>query len=544
MIEFPVPTLSGPDELTSLAAWHTRRRRVWAKIISLMVTLTFVFPYVTWAFESSSYALGQLPVVTYRSKPVTIPEQYGVIRSSHQGGQKLIVHIQDLHCNYEVQMNISNIIDHLADEHQVRVLAVEGANTPINTTKLGTFPVQDVKERVGQLLIRQGQIGGPEYYSATGKHKVALEGIENRASYRQSLALVHGFLNAESQGHCYSLREILDDLKAELYSPELLRFDEQRRDFREGEVTLAEYAALLVKRARRSKLDLKPYPNTTAYLQGEHSVFPISVDVDALYRELDQLDARLRDGLYTQDAQRQLDDIYRRVDVVEKLINISATPEEVAEFFAHRRAYAVRTAVEFIRANDPEGEFEVEPDLYQLDRYLDRVAEFYRMADQRSHEFVDNTVKSLDRHQESIAVLVSGGYHTQGVLQVLKDRGYSYVSVMPRILHQNVVNPYFALLQGRQMPLEKLLAKNQNLLAVPLKSAPVAAENVGTVLNEENAARYLAETDPETLARVTTHLSLVQFLLNSRLMESLAGRTAAAALLNAYADVKAGYRAK
>ena len=61
---------------------------------------------------------------------IKIPEQYGVIIESHRGSNnKLIVHIQDAHANYEGQMNLANIIEALVKDYDLNLILVEGGST-------------------------------------------------------------------------------------------------------------------------------------------------------------------------------------------------------------------------------------------------------------------------------------------------------------------------------------------------------------------------------------------------------------------------------
>jgi hypothetical protein len=498
----------------SMSAWRSTRRKQWTKIISLLMAATFQLPFVTWAFDAENYNLSGQPSVLYHSQKLTIPNQYGVIRSSKQAGNQVVVHIQDLHCNYEVQTNIAKIIDSLASQYNLKLVTIEGASAVVNTSKLGSFPVAEVKENVGRTLVKQGQMGGPEFYAATGRSKIWLEGLERRDLYEQNLKTVQSFLNSESQGYCYDLHEALDELKAKVYNPRLKDFDEQRNAFREGKMPMEKYGALLMQYGKKNQIATSGYTNLKMYLEKDKSPFPIAVDTDALYAEMANLDDQIRGRMYTNRTQAELDQLYHRVDVIEKLINVSATPAELAEFKAGRAGYSVKTFVDFIKSQNPASALG-EEDIYGLDRYLKSVETFYQVVEERSNIFVDNVLERMKKHQTDIAVMVSGGYHTEGVMQALAARGVSFVSVTPRILHQDIVNPYFQLLQNRRSPLEKLLARNQNLIALPVGSAEVKDEAQDLVVYEKNLAQVAENTSPEALNRVTLQMNVEQLDLNS-----------------------------
>ena len=448
-----------------LSEWHKPRRRVWAKIISLLVTVTFVLPYLTWAFDNNNYPQPSHEVL-FNQKPIKISKKLGTVTQSFSGQDRVVVCVQDLHCNYEVQNNIAGMIDGLAEEHGLRLVAVEGASMPINVTKLSTFPLEVVKKDTAHYLMKQGKITGAELYAATGKHKIRLEGIETQALYDDNRKNVMSFLNNESQGYIFDLRETLNELKGNIYTKALAQIDEKKLAFREGDISVLKYSVYMFDYGVRQKLDMKRYANLARYVSRRQNIFPENVDSDDLFNELDQLDRHLRRGLYTTPDQQVMDIILHRLDIIEKLVNISAAPKDLAEFRENPEGFKVGSFLKFIRRHDNEGLFMLDAEVYKLDSYLEEVRAFYRVADERSLAFVENIIAGMDKHQTRIAMLVTGGYHSEEVLGELKRRGVSYVSVKPCLRHQDIVNPYFALLKNRRTPLEKLLAQNQNILSL------------------------------------------------------------------------------
>ena len=60
---------------------------------------------------------------------ITIPEGAGKIEEVYQGNptEPFIIHIQNVHANYEAQKNIKLILGHLVKKHSVQLIQVEGA---------------------------------------------------------------------------------------------------------------------------------------------------------------------------------------------------------------------------------------------------------------------------------------------------------------------------------------------------------------------------------------------------------------------------------
>ncbi len=454
-----------PKKLSSMSEWHKPQRRVWAKIISIVVSVTFMFPYLTWAFEATSFPQ-PANLVMFNQQPIRIAHKLGTITQSFQGSDRLVVHVQDLHCNYEVQNNIAKMIDVLAGEHGLELVGIEGASLPVNATIISTFPVEEVKKETAHYLVKQGKLTGAEMYAAIGQHRIRLEGIESPDLYAHNRTTVMKFLNNESQGYIFDLRETLDELKRGIYNPALTALDKKKQAFREGDLSLLKYSVYLYGFARQGREELSLYPNLRAYVSKRKAMFSDLVDSDGLFTELDLLDRRLRAGMYTSAEQEKLDMLSHRLDIMEKLVNISASPQDLAEYRVAPEGFQVRKFLDFIARHDDLEEFILDAEVYKLDAYLGEVRNFYQVADERSRAFVENIMARMQKHQTKVSMLVTGGYHTDMVLGELKQKGVSYICIKPRLSRQDIVNPYFELLRERRTPLEKLLAQNQNILSL------------------------------------------------------------------------------
>ncbi len=145
-----------PEQWVRLSNWLKPSRRLLTRVIALLVTVTFVWPYLTWAFEAEAYSALKKAVV-FQGKVVEIPERFGSVEKTFLGSDQLLIHVQDLHCNYEVQTNIANIIDHLAREHQLSLVGIEGASQPVNVTHLSTYPNARVKQETGKYFMQQAK---------------------------------------------------------------------------------------------------------------------------------------------------------------------------------------------------------------------------------------------------------------------------------------------------------------------------------------------------------------------------------------------------
>lgn len=499
------------------------------RIISLTVALFFLTPYLTWAFETVAYppAAGEIRL---NHQTLHIPPSIGTITASHRGGESLVVFVQDLHCNNEVQHNLARLIDGLARRHGLPLVGVEGASQAINVTKLSTFPKDSVKRWAADYLVKQGKLTGPEWYAALGGRKIALEGVETASLYQEELSAAASLLTDESLGCIYDFRALLDELKDGIYTPELLLLDRRRRAYLNGETPLLKYAAFLSRAAAKTGEPMDRYPALAAFLKASEDARNAIPDGETPAAELARLDQALRRPLLVKPEQLEMDALYRRLETIEKLISISATPEDLAEFRAKPEAYRAKPFLDFIARHKPAANLLPEDEIRALDRYLEQARIFYRIADARSASFVDNLSGKMAARGARLSLLVAGGYHTPEVLKALRKRNLSYVCIKPRITRQDAINPYFSLLRNRRTPLEKLIARNQSFLALP---SPFDLGNPDRIINE---AALPADS------RLVFHL--IQLVLTAGDLAEEAGKTdSPAELARAFSELVAAYPA-
>jgi mannose-1-phosphate guanylyltransferase len=469
-----------PAAFFSLRFWQRPQRRLALKTISLLITATFVFPYLAWAFEGTSYP-AQTAAVIFNHQAVKIPSDLGTVQAAFQGKNQLVIHIQDLHCNFEVQNHIAGLVQQLSREQGLKLVAIEGASKSVNVAQLRNLPKPSVQKNVGQYLLKQGKLSGAEWSAALAQSPLLLEGVEKAELYTASRKVVGEFLNDESQGYVYDLREMIKDIRAGIYNPALLALDNQKQASRDGETPLLKYAVYLWGAAKKQGVTLAGYPNVGMYVE-KSTGQAVEVNSDALAEEMEALDKAVRETLYTRGVEREFDQLKHRLDTVERLLNISAKPAELQEYRQDPKAFRTARFLDFVKQHNNGSDLNVDADIFGLDKYLEKVGQFYDLADARSAVFVENTLARMNEYHTGLAVLVTGGFHTQGILQGLKSRNVSYISVQPKITHEDLVNPYYSLLRNRRTPLEKLLAENQNILALEPESPQTSPADRGREL--------------------------------------------------------------
>jgi hypothetical protein len=458
--------------------WMNRRApfwRAWVKSITLLVSASFVFPYMAFAFEAATYPVssGKLsPAIAFTAngKQVEVANDLGrVVSSFHGKSGKTVIYIHDLHCNYEVQSNIAALLNNLEQKNGLVLVGVEGESKAVNVARLATFPQASVKNNVGQYFLKRGRITGAEYLAATGKQPLQLEGIEDQALYDQNKNTLLKFLSEEAQGYCEDLKNIVEKLKVPLYSTDLAKLDHFREQFEGETISLETYCQFLLDQSRKQGVALANFPHLNLFAQEHRLPTATDSDFDKLVGDAEELDRAVRERLYSSPDQRQLDHYAGLLKIMADMLSISATAKELDYYRAHKAEFSVTALVGFLDNLCYRNAMSSNLDtgVVKLDEYLKLAGQFYEVADKRSDAFVQNLLKQMDRHQQKLAVLITGGFHNPLVEAAFQKRGISFLTVKPRITHTYDENPYFSLLRNRRAPVEELLAQNQNIFAPP-----------------------------------------------------------------------------
>ncbi|MBU1863192.1 MAG: DUF4071 domain-containing protein [Candidatus Omnitrophica bacterium] len=95
-----------------------------------------------------------------------------------------------------------------------------------------------------------------------------------------------------------------------------------------------------------------------------------------------------------------------------------------------------------------------------VNHILTLVDEFYSLADKRDEAMLDNLIRRMDETGQNVGVLVAGGYHSEGVTQLIKDRNMSYATITPQIDSMREDVAYMDRMMGKIVPVDSLLTSH------------------------------------------------------------------------------------
>lgn len=221
--------------------------------------------------------------------------------------------------------------------------------------------------------------------------------------------------------------------------------------------------------------------------------------------ELEQLKQAVMTKLSQKKEERDFIELYRDYLLFRKVLHLEVTREEYAEteaapekfifgnlskrlFSLVKRDRELEAAGKEVRKNEP-----------LLQDYYKRASAFYRGAGTRDLEILENALSFYQSrlreeiHPEEtksaapgILVIVTGGFHSEGMTSFLKDRGIPHLVFVPRISKIEEDGLYFKVMRRDQADLSSYFDKNplnkqESLLFKGLieKAAPELTQRYG-----------------------------------------------------------------
>ena len=475
---------------------------------------------------------------------LSIPDSYGTIKEEYNNDYSdlQIIHIQDLHCNYDAQMSIYNIVNKLVNEHNFKLVTVEGSVGRLETAPFSNYQNEEIKEKVARHFIKRGRIAGTGYAHIMNKSSFAFWGTDDPTLYKQNVEAFKGSLapKSENNAFCDNISSILDKFKQKAYSKRLLQFDKQIQAYKKEQLPFGEFATYLngliaeykIEKAaynnfnkltevlnlekdidftsvdtqrsecvdslgkrlkdenlsrlldmslhfktqdigvvefysylkevvdKNKRVDFKDYPELDKYIR--YILSYNSIEHMELFQEISQIQDASKEKLFIREIEREIDTLSKNIETLRGLVSLKLTTKTLDYYRKDRGAFLVSNFINFINENAPKYRirYRIHPAFRKIDAQLPDLEKFYSLALERDKVLVDNTIDRMNKINIKKAILVAGGFHTDGIKEALKKKGVSYVVITPRVNELDEENnPYLSVIMEEMTPFEEFLYK-------------------------------------------------------------------------------------
>jgi CheY-like chemotaxis protein len=469
-----------------------------------------------------------------------LPQNLGSVRaiSGAPHATRTVIHIQDVHHNDEAQQNIAKTLQSLIDSKTVDLVALEGAFAPLDFTWIRSYPNTLAVKASADWLLKDYRISGPIHTAYTSKSALPpFVGIDDKTHYAANVAAYRAAaaLMAPAKRKLEKVRDEIQQAKQSTFNEELKKFDARVESYRRGAMAWGDYVRMLSATAEAghdadfspkfeallAALDLEKTLNFTqveaertqlitqlvsklskeetdkllnlsaAYRLGAigHSDFYAqlktlcaekglnlartpamdsyiryvllsdSLDIDAIFNEISAIEKKIFARLAKSAVEKQLLAQSHALSLAAKLIDFSLTKQEWRDYASSN----VASTLAELAALDT-APFE----------------KFYFEAEARDVAMSANLDQAMSALHARVAVVVTGGFHTEGMLRQLQPKGVTVVSFAPKItkIEDENGSAYLSVFTQEKTPLDQLFAGSKLFLADAHTLAPTNVETL------------------------------------------------------------------
>lgn len=216
--------------------------------------------------------------------------------------------------------------------------------------------------------------------------------------------------------------------------------------FRTGDISQGEYYTYLKDTAQTAKVDLTPHKNLSIYTQ--YITTYEKIDTTLLFKELDSLVNKIKESLIKTPDQKQLSKIDKGLSILSDFANTKLVPDEYNYYVQNKADFNLKGWLGFMKTNSAKFGLTnpVPDDISLIETNMPVLERFYAVSFDRDNAFIANIKTNMVKLSKDKAIFVAGGFHTPNMKKLLKENGFSYAIIAPRV---DIIKDYSAIYKER-----------------------------------------------------------------------------------------------
>ncbi|MFH1092583.1 MAG: hypothetical protein V1739_00350, partial [Candidatus Omnitrophota bacterium] len=187
-----------------------------------------------------------------------------------------------------------------------------------------------------------------------------------------------------------------------------------------------------------------------------------------LFNEIDNLVEIIKNSLYTSYTQKSLDHNLKVIRLSRNLFATKLLTRELGIIKKYSTDFNAVKMKTFIAQQAKRLKLDLalpsDEELKEMEKTLPDVEDFYHYASERNNILAANTINAMESEGENISILITGGFHTEGITEYFEEKRISYVVIVPKIEEIDEDDTrYINALQGRKTPFEKMIENEEDI---------------------------------------------------------------------------------
>ncbi len=241
----------------------------------------------------------------------------------------------------------------------------------------------------------------------------------------------------------------LGHLKGVLAGDELKELNKKDLECKINRVSQSDYYSFLLQTAGNKNLSLDDYPNFTHYV--DYTVLLGKLHLGELLKECKRLEYAVSEKMLVSENQKNCLEFSRAIDILNKFHTLDLSPDDIAFMKSHADMFVGEKIYSFL--NKESKTYKIKglyiEDAGLFDKCVEGLTQFYFCAQQRDEVLVEKVLARMKENNSNVAVLIAGGFHTEGIKRSLRERNIGYNVVVPQVNSIPENNSYLELLTGQ-----------------------------------------------------------------------------------------------
>ena len=243
---------------------------------------------------------------------------------------------------------------------------------------------------------------------------------------------------------------LLDHLTARLDRDLLEELVLKSLAFKLEKISRSQFYTYLLILAKAEKVDRAYYANIEKF--SEYVSLYESIDIGQLMDEIDAYEERIREKLFRNADEERLTRLIKDTEILRNLYEVKLTSGQLKYLMSNVDNIKTSVFLDFIKSRYRKYGLVIPGDLSGSTVIFDRLPkaiEFYRAATSRNRKMVENTIERMGKDNVNVGAVITGGFHTRGITDILKTDNVSYLILLPRFNNKYGKRPYVTILTNK-----------------------------------------------------------------------------------------------
>lgn len=259
---------------------------------------------------------------------------------------------------------------------------------------------------------------------------------------------------------------LLEGLKAKLDKNRLEELILKSLSFKLGKISAAMYYSHLVDAARLAGIDPSEYENIRRYV--DYMSLYEGVDIGVIKDEVAEYEGMIKEKIFRSEEERELSTLLKKASVIKDLLDVKLTSVSLNYYLANRDSFSAKEFGDFINNEYAKYQLRLSPglDITALFEALPPAVKFYELTLKRNDAMVNNTIRRMREKGQTVAALVTGGFHSEGITELFRKDKVSYLVILPKF-DKTKKRPYITIITNKEKSYKELFRKDAGHIALP-----------------------------------------------------------------------------